>query len=154
MAEVRVMAEGTLRLVQASGSGASWATASAPASALMGFCKSFSYTSAQTVTTISERGIPNHNKITEKAPIDVTFQLLWTGVFPTAASGASATVPMWHLEHRASAAEIAAGSAFYHQFYGGALQSIKFTEATDGNTIDLTYRCLGMNGGTASGYIA
>lgn len=153
--EVRVYSEGTLRFVQASGSGRTWATAATPASGLLAYCRSFEYTSAQTVQTVMERGNPDHHKVTQRAPIDVTFRCGWTGGNPTALSGSGATVPMIHLEHRASAAEIGNGTTgVYHQFIGGALISQKLTEGTDENTIDLTYRFLGMQGPTGSGYLS
>lgn len=154
MAEVRVMIEGSMRLVQASGSGTAWQTASAPASGIFGFVQSMTFTSAQTVTTISDRGRPNHHKITQLAPIDLTVNYLWTGATPEAASGASATVPLWHMEYRASANEIGATSAFYYDFYGAALQSVQFTEAAAGNTIAAKYVCLGMSGENPSGYLS
>lgn len=154
MGEVRVQVEGSLRFVQASGSGRSWATGSAPTSGLLAFVQSFQFTSAQTITTISDRGIPDHHKITQKAPIQLTVNALWTGANPLAASGASATVPMYHLEFRASAGEIGAASAFYYDFYGAALQQVQLQEQAAGNTIQLQYMCLGMSGANTSGYLS
>jgi hypothetical protein len=153
MPEVRVMAEGTLRVVQGSGSGRTWATGASQPSALLAYVQSFSWTSGQTVTTIKERGVPDHHKITEKDPIDVTFECLWTGSFPSAITASGASIPHWHIEHKALAPEIGATSAFYHQFHGAALQNIQFTEQSEGNRISLTFRTLGMNGPTASGYL-
>jgi hypothetical protein len=152
MPEVRTMAEGTLWFVQASGSGRTWATASAPASGLVAYVQSFSHTSAQNITTISERGIPDHHKFASKSPIDVTFTCLWTGAFTGMLTASGSTVPMMHLEHRASAAELGA-SGFYHQYHGSVLTNIAFNEAEAGNTIALSFRALAMNGPTASGYI-
>lgn len=153
MAEVRVMSEGTLRVVQGSGTGRTWATASSPVSGLLAFVQSFSFTSGQTITTIKERGIPDHHKMTEKDPIDVTFECLWTGAFPSAATASGASIPHFHLEHKAVAGEIGATSGFYHQFHGCALQSIQWTEQAEGNRINLSFRALAMNGATGSGYL-
>lgn len=159
-AEVRVMAEGTLRGVQASGSGRTWATASAPASALYGFVQNgMSITSAQTVTQIMDRGIPDHNKITEKAGIKVTVSQLHTyqtGVLPFSILTASGTtVPMQHLEWRVSAAEIGAGTTgIYYQFYGVATESLKIAEDSKGNKIDYSFVCLGYTGPTGSGFLS
>lgn len=153
MGEVRVMAEGTLRYVQGSGIGRTWATASAPASGLLAFIQSFSYTSAQTELTVKERGIPDHHKITEKNAIEISFECLWTGVFPSALTASGASVPMWHLEHKALAGEIGASSGFYHQFYGAVLTNAQFTEQSDGNRIQLDFVALAMNSNTASGYL-
>lgn len=154
MSEVRVHAEGTLWYVQASGTGRTWTTGATPVSGLLGYVDGFQYTSAQTIQTITERGIPDHHKVTMKAPIDVSFNFMWTGGTPSAASGSGATVPMWHLEFRASAAEIGNGSTgFYHQFMGVASESIAFTENPDGDKIAAKMRALAMVGPTGSGYI-
>lgn len=153
MGETRTHAEGLLRFVQASGSGRTWATASAPASGLVAYVQSYSHTSAISYTQIMERGIPDHHKFASKAPVDVTFDCLWTGAFAAALTASGATVPMLHLEHRAAAAEIGATSAFYHQYHGAVLTNISFTEAAEGDRISLTFRALSMNGPTASGYL-
>lgn len=155
MTEVRVKAEGTLRQVQASGSGRAWATAAAAPAAILAYVQEFSVTSAQTITTIMERGVPDHHKVTQKAPIDVTFRCLWTGGTPTALTSSGTTIPLFHLEHRASAAEIGNGSTgMFHQFHGAALQSVQLQEADEGNSINLTYRCLAMVGPTGSGFLS
>lgn len=153
MAESRVQAEGTLRFVQASGVGRTWATASAPASGLVAFVQSFSHTSAANFVQIADRGVPDHHKKVSDSPIDVTFNCLWTGAFTGALTASGATVPMWHLEYRASAAEIGASSGFYYQYHGAVLTNNGFTEAAEGSTIALTFRALAMNGPTGSGYI-
>lgn len=160
--EVRIMAEGTLRGVQASGSGRTWATAASPASALYGFVQNgMSLTSAQTVTTIMERGIPDHHKISEKSPIKVTVSQLinhntgsQTPFIITTASGT--TVPMQHLEWRISAAEIGAGggTGMYYQFLGVAPESFKITEDSKGNKMDYSFVCLAMTGPTGSGFLS
>lgn len=155
MAEVRVKAEGTLRWVQASGSGRTWATASAPASGVVGFVQSFSFTSAQTVQTMVERGRPDHHKLVGFSPIDVSLEFLWTGNFlaPTA-TGSGASLPMFHMEFRASAVERGAGTGEYFQFHGCALVDNRVTENDDGNRVALTYRALAMTGPTASGFLS
>lgn len=154
MGEVRVKREGTLWFVQASGSGRTWATATSPTSGYLAYVQSMAYTSAQTITTIMERNNPDHHKVTQVAPIDVTFTLLYTGGIPTALSGSGASVPMFHLEYRASAPEIGNGTTgAYFQFIGVALQQHQFTEADDGDTVAFTTRALAMTGPTGSGYI-
>ncbi len=156
MPEVRTFREGELRFVQASGSGRAWATGATPVSGIFAYVQSFSYTSARAVTTIMERGIPDHHKETEKSPIDVTFQVLWanTGQIASAASAAGATMPMVHFEYRASAQEVGAGSGYYIQFHGNALKDLKFGEAKEGSTFDVSTVALGMNGPTASGFLS
>lgn len=154
MAEVRIQSEGTLWFVQASGSGRTWATGGTPPSGLLGYVQQFSMTSAQTDTVIMERGIPDHHKITQKAPIDVSFTYLWTGGRPTALTASGASVPMYHLEYRASAPEIGNGTTgFYHQFMGAALVQTQLTEQAEGTQVVEQYRCLAMVGPTGSGYI-
>lgn len=160
--EVRILAEGTLRGVQASGSGRTWATAASPPSALYGFVQNgMSVTSAQTVTTIMERGIPDHHKISEKAPIKVTVSQLisyvtgqQTPFVILTASGT--TVPLQHLEWRVSAAEIGAGNgtAMYYEFLGVAPESFKISEDSKGNKMDYSFTCLAMVGPTGSGFLS
>lgn len=158
--EVRTMNEGTLRGVQASGSGLTWATATSPPSALYGFVQNgMSLTSAQTVTQIMERGVPVMNKVTEKAGIKVTVSQLisyQTGQSTPFAilTASGTTVPMQHLEWKQAVGEQGAGSALYYQFYGVATESIKITEDSKGNKNDFSFACLAYTGPTASGFLS
>ena len=154
MGEVRNLREGSLRFVQASGSGSAWATASAPVSGLLGFVADFQFTSAQTLETVKDRGTPSHHKVTELMEIQGSFSVQWgvTGDYPNwTISGSGATVPMKHLEHKATAPE--AGGAIYHQFHGVALEQVQFTEGSPANTQQYTFRALAYVGPTASGYL-
>lgn len=150
--EIRVMREGTLRWVQASGSGNSWGTASAPASGLFGFVESFDFSSARTVTTVNDRGTPNHHKVTEVAPISLNVTFKWTGETPIPASGSGASVPMFHLEYRSNEPENGA-SGRYYQFYGAAMLNANFTEGMEANTIQQAFVCLGTSGVSNTGYL-
>lgn len=152
MSEVRIMSEGSVWWVQASGTGSAWATASAPASGLYGFVRSFTFTSGQTVQTVMDRGVPHHQKVVSKQPISVNLNFAWTGAHPTAASGAGASVPMFHLEYKADRPE-AAGTGIFYQFHGAAQQNLQFSEGEQEDTIQQTFVALGMNGPTASGYL-
>lgn len=154
--EARVMAEGSLWWVQASGSGRAWATAATPKSGLMGLVTDFSYSSAATITTIMERGTPNHHKVTERSRIEPSVSFLWTGTnaLPSAETGSGASVPMFHLEFKAIRPEDFAGSGYYYQFHGAALQSFDFKEAKEGDNLALKFACLAMTGPTASGYLS
>ncbi len=149
------MAEGSLWWVQASGSGRTWATAATPNSGLVGYVTDFSFSSAATITTIMERGTPDHHKLTERSRIEPTFSFLWTGTNarPTA-TGTGASVPMFHLEFKAIRPEDFAGSGYFYQFHGCAAQSIDFKEAKEGDNISMKIACLAMNGPTASGYLS
>lgn len=152
MAEIRTNAEGVLWWVQASGSGASWATASAPASGLFGYVDSFTYTSASRVVTQSDRGVPNHHKVVGKDPISVSVTFRWTGSYPTGLTGTGASVPMVHLEHKAVAPENG-NTGRYHQFMGVPLSNFQFTEG-ESDTIQISTNALAMVGPTASGYLS
>lgn len=153
--EVRTFPEGTLRLVQASGSGRTWATAATPVSALMGYVQAgASLQSARTITTIMERGVPDHHKVTEAAPLSFSFTFKQTGTIPTGVTGAGASVPMWHIEHRASAPENGTLTGIFNQFMGCVIESNNWTENPDGNSIQLTFKALAANLYTGSGYLS
>lgn len=153
--EVRTFAEGSLRWVQSSGTGG-WATASAAATALLGFVQAgLAFNSATTINTIMERGIPHHHKFQDRQPIEVTFTYL-QGVTasmanPAIASGVS--TPQAHFELRHTDAEVAAASAQYHNFQNGVLVTRGWSEAEAGNQWQETWRFLYMIGPTASGYL-
>lgn len=155
--EVRTVKEGSLWWVRQSGLGTAWATASAPPSGLMGFVRSFTYTSGATFAPISDRGELNHWKKTDVTPISMTVSFAWTGAWPSGISGSGASVPMLALEHRAITPEVAggtsAGSGVYHQFYGVIIDSLQFTEGAE-NVVQATIRALGMSANGASGYLA
>lgn len=153
--EVRTQQEGTLWWVQASGSGTTWATASAPQSGLVGYVQSFSHTNANgnEYITIRDRGRKTHQKFSQEPDQSVTFDFLWTGTYayPTAtASGAS--VPMFHLEFRASAVENP-GTGYYYQYYGCTMANDDLSENAEGDSISVTYTPLKIVGPTGSGYI-
>lgn len=152
MGEVRTMREGQLWWVQASGSGRSWATAATPQSGLFGFVRSMQFTSAADVVVVSDRGTPDHKKVTNLQPINGQINFAWTGWHPTGASGAGASVPMVHLEYKASQPET--GSGRFFQFYGVSMNSIQFQEGQNEDTIQATFNALGMSGENPSGYIA
>ena len=153
--EVRTFPEGTLRMVQASGSGRTWATAATPVSALLGYVQAgMSIQSARTITTIMERGVPDHHKVTEAAPLTLTFTFKHTGVIPTGVTAPGASVPMWHIEHRASAVENGTVTGVFNQIIGCVIESNNWTENADGNTIQLTFKALAANLYTGSGYLS
>lgn len=159
--EVRTLAEGTLRSVQASGSGRTWATGATPVSALIAFVQDgFSFTSAQETVQVMERGVPDHHKVVSKSPIDVTFSNMVS--YHTAqimdqaiATAGGTTVPMLHLEYKSLSKEIGDGStAMYAEFLGALPQSFKFTENKNGNKVDFSFKCLAMIAWTGSGFLS
>jgi hypothetical protein len=161
MAEVRVFSEGALRWVQASGATANpdWVTASAAPTALVGFVQvGTRETSGQTVTTIANRGIPDHHKVTQKDPIElqITFLEAVTANNPALVmlTASGTTVPMVHMELKSDTKEVGATSAIYRQYHFCALVTNQWSEADEGNQCQQTWRALKMVGPTASGYIA
>jgi hypothetical protein len=155
MSEVRNSYEGELRWVVASGTGVAWATASAPASGLIGYVTDVNFTSAQTIETVMDRGIPDHHKIVDKQPITTTFNLNWgvTADYPTFVSGSGASMPMIHLELKSKQPERGADSGLYIQIHGCALEQFQFNETSPVNTQNYSVRGLAMVGPTASGYL-
>ena len=155
MPEIRVAKEGTLSWVNASGSGTSWATASAPASAVMGYCQSFTHDSARTTVQVMDRGVPTHHKEVSKQAISVSFDVLYgvTANYPNnTALGSGHSVPgLLHLEYKATAPE--QGGAIYYQLYGVVANTISFAEAENGDTLRFQCVALGMSGPTASGFL-
>jgi hypothetical protein len=154
--EVRVMMEGNFYVVQASGSGSAWATASGATTALLGFVQSFSWTSAYDLITVRDRGRAHHHKVVGHPEIELTFsfQAAATANIPSAASGSGASVPMLHAEFKQSVPEDDSVTGHYYQFMGLPIQSMQFTENQEGNEISMTCRALAMNGVTGSGRIA
>lgn len=153
--EVRTFPEGTLRVVQASGSGRSWATAASPVSALIGYVQAgFNITSARTVNTIMERGLPDHHKFGEAAPPEWTFSFKQTGTIPSSLTASGASVPMWHVEHRASAVENGPATGVFNQLHGGVVINLGWTENPDGNVFSMTLRGLAQVLATGSGWLS
>ncbi len=159
--EIRTKIEGSLSLVQASASagGASgarvWATGATPSSALnIAYVESLQFTSAATINTMSNRGLPTHHKHGGAQPINFTLGLKWTGAVTGFVSAPGATMPMVHAELKYTEGELGGGTARYYQIYGIALQQLQFSEADDGNTINMTFMALGMSGANGSGFLS
>lgn len=154
--EARTFAEGSLRWVQASGTGG-WATASAAATALVGFVQAGT-TFAQTTnfTTVMERGIPHHHKFLDEQPVEVTFTYLQavTANMANPATASGVSTPQVHFQLRSQDNEIAAGSAQYWLLMNCVKVPRTWTEAAEGNTLAETWRALTVIGPTASGYLA
>ena len=154
--EARVFAEGALRHVQASGTGG-WATASAAATALVGFVQAgTTFNSAQNVQTIMERGRPHHHKVVGQEAIEVTFSYIQavTANIPNPATASGVSTPQAHFELRHTDAEDPTKTAQFWQFMNGVLLRRGWTEGENGNIFQDTWRFLTMLGPTGSGYIA
>ena len=152
MTEIRSRLEGTLSFVQASGSGVTWATGTSPASGVLAYVTNFQFTSASTVSAAGDRGTPTHNKLISRAPIAASFTIMHTGNIPLPASGAGASVPMYHLEFRASAPEIAP-TGFYARIMGVPVSQLQFTEG-DLDNVAYTVQGLAMSAWMTSGYLS
>lgn len=155
--EIRIHREGTLRWVQASGT-AGWATASAPASGLIGFVQAgfdFFMPLAKKYETILNRGIPSHHKLVELEPGKASFTVLWgvTGDWPAIITSSGVSTPQVHLEFRMQQDELAAASGLYYQLTNCVELSRKITEEANGNKIVFSYQYLTGIGPTGSGYI-
>lgn len=156
--EVRNFAEGSIRWVQASGTGIAWGTASAPATALIGYVQAgMAVKQSQTMETIAERGLPNHHKFVSKQPPEVTLTFLnavsanWP---PTAVTAAGASVPQVHFEIRKDVRELGGPTAEYWQLINCVFLNQDFGEAENGDTIAQTWRAMYVLGPTASGYLS
>ena len=168
--EIRVLAEGTWRWVQAgSGTGGNvntgWVTAASPVSGLAGYVQAgLSFDRNSTYQTVMNRGLPAHHKRTMQNPVEVTLTVLYgiTADYPprqpyVTASGFS--VPMWHGELKMQTPEIgaayaSAGSGIYYQFHNMVELQDQFTEDDNGNKVQFKYRALAVIGPTASGYLS
>ena len=154
--EVRTMAEGALRWVQASGTGA-WNTASAAATGLIGFVQAgLAIASAREFATVMERGAVHHHKRIRAAAPEVTFTYLQavTGNMANPATGSGASTPQAHFELRHTDEELPSVTAQWFQFHNGVMLSRGWTEGENGNQFQETWRFLGMVGPTGSGYLA
>ena len=154
--EVRTFAEGALRWAQASGTGG-WATASAPATALVGFVQAgMTYNSARGVVTVMERGTAHHHKVTTVDPQEIQFTYLQavTGNKAAPATASGASTPQVHLELKLTDTELPSVTAQYFQFHNCVKVTEGWTEGENGNQWQETWRALSMIGPTGSGYIA
>ena len=152
--EVRNLAEGTLRWVQASGTGG-WATASAPASGLFGYIQGgMNFQQPRQYETVYNRGTAGHFKLVRVENGKLSFDLLW-GVTadypPTAVTASGVSTNQIHLEWRNTAPE--AGGALYWQFYNCVQATPKVTENERGDQVSFEFLYLAHNGTTASGYL-
>lgn len=155
--EIRVLAEGTLRWVQSSGTGG-WATASAPASGLLGYVQpGMTFSRTEVFVPAYDRGVPKHFKHTKTEVGKGEFKLLYgiTADYPsTAVTSQGVSVPQVHLEWRANYTENGTGSGIYWQLTNAVLGTPKFTEAENGDDATWTFQFIGWNGPTASGYLS
>lgn len=154
--EVRTLAEGNLRWIQASGTGA-WNTASAAASALVGFVQAgTNFVSAQGVTTIMERGTAHHLKrvSVDSVPVKFTYLQAVTANIANPAQSSGVSTPQVHFELKTTDTENAAATAQYFLFLNCVLESRGWTEGANGNQFQESWRALSVVGPTGSGYLA
>lgn len=168
MPEVRTMAEGTLRWVQAgSGTGGAvsngWVTASGNSTGLIGYVQAgLGFDEAFNVQTVMDRGTAVHHKTVAKNPIEVEFTVLLgvTADWPPFVTASGFSNPQVHLEWKMHQPEVAGkaapftGTGLYYQFRNATLMSKRPTEAENGNTLAFRFRAIDVNGPTASGYLS
>lgn len=158
--EVRTMQEGTLRWVQASGVGLTWATGSAPKSGLLGYVQAgFNFGYGNEFLAIYDRGAVKHNKLIRVTNPNGSFTVLEgiTGDWPEGlgiATASGASVPMIHLEWRMAYTELHPSTGYYYQLMGVPWPGgITLTEQPEGNTRAYNFHALTATGPTASGYL-
>jgi hypothetical protein len=160
--ETRVMREGVLRWVQASGT-AGWATASAPASGTFGYVQAgFTFSTEYDYETIMDRGVPKHHKLKSYKPPEIDIKVLYgiTADYPAMITASGVSTPQIHLEFKAHDTESAGkdvpfvGTGLYFQLMNCvALTRGKFAEAENGDALDFKYRGLTASTWTGSGYL-
>jgi len=142
-ATVYNMREGQLSWVSASGNGNSFATAeSSPSGVSIAYVRDFSFTSAQTINTVMNRGTPHHHKKVDAQPISLNVTYGFTG---------EEGIPDYpvHLQFKVSDGT---NSAFY-VFNNAYRSDHAFTEAAEENSMADTFVALGYIAATASGYL-
>ena len=151
--EVRVLAEGTLAWVQASGTGG-WNTASAPASGTIGFVQAgFAFPErSMEFATVSNRGVPSHHKLVRINPLEVSFTVLYgvTADYPAHVTASGTSTPQVHLEFKQSSPE---GTSIWHELLNCVIPQRAFTEQDEGNQLAFTVRAISSIGPTASGRV-
>ncbi len=160
MGEVRNMREGTLRWVQASGSGVAWATAATPKSGLFGFVQAGGAIAwGDELVPVEDRGEWSHWKRVRTQQPTFRFTVLegvtadWPESIIGTASGAS--VKMVHLEFRERRSELPSPSALFYQLHGVAWpQGVTLTEQPEGNTREYVANALTGVMYTGSGYLS
>lgn len=153
--EVINQKEGSLVWVQASApASTAWNTASAPASGVLGFVESFSLSSARTVATQMDRGLPKHHKEASREAPELQVTYRWTGYGIGIVSADGATMQMANLEFRGAQAHLGTTpTGRYFQFYGAALVSRNWSEGAEFDQVQETWRLLGYSGENATGFM-
>lgn len=160
MSEVRVMQEGTLRWVIASGqTGNAWSTPATPRSGLFGFCQAgFTFNDPREYATVEDRGTPNHHKLVRRAPVEASFRVLegvtadWPLNLQTATGS---TVPLFHLEWKQAIPATESNlTAIYYRLHGCVLLDSPVTEQPEGNTREFRVRALLASGPSNTGMIS
>lgn len=156
MSEARNKREGNLYVIPLSGSGNAWVTASGASAYNLAFVENFSFTSAQTIETIMNRGTPHHHKVVSLGAPTMQFTVLVanTAEFAPPVSGGGASVPMYGVEFKQSVPETADVTGIYATFWGVAQEQIQFSEVDRANTQQMSWRALGFTGWNNTGYIA
>lgn len=163
MSEARTQLEGALYWIRFSaGTLGAWSTASGAegvsSSGAVGYVQvGLSWSSAEDVNTIMNRGIPQHHKAGPRQPIGLTVEFLQAitannpALYVSGVEGASKPGMTFELKHTMD--ELQGGTAEYYQFHGAALISDDWTDAEEGNSFRQEWRALTMIGPSGSGYL-
>ncbi len=174
MGEIRTLAEGTLRWVEASGSALTWQTGASVATAtdtaawaarsgLLGFVQAgASFSLAENWATIMNRGVPNHHILTDTPPVELRFTVLAgnTADYPsgnTAIGPSSLGIqlpPRFNIEFKSRQPERGVNTGIFYQFHHVVVLSKGYAEQPEGNTREFTFRAISAVGPTASGYLS
>lgn len=149
------MREGLLGWVEASASADAnnyfqWATASAPASGIIGLVRSFDFLSGQQLFEVRERGVVVGIKKTQDTLIQGNVSFAFTGALPNPAQANGFAQATMHWVYREL--NSALGSAYF-LIIGAHFEQNQFREGADENTMSMSWRALNMIGPTGSGYV-
>lgn len=160
MPEIRVLQEGTLRWVLASGqTGTAWSTAATPTSGLVGFIQpGWTFNDPREYATPEDRGIPSHHKLIRRAPVEASFRVLEgvTADWPiNVATATGSTVPAFHLEWKQAVPAVeAATTGIYYRIHRCVLLDAPVTEQAEGNVHEFRVRGLIASGPSNTGYLS
>lgn len=156
--EVRTYLEGSLRWAVASGTGATWVTAAAAPTGLVGYVEvGLSISQTQNKALVKDRGMPSHWKNIGEEASTVKFKVLQGNTAqypPTSVTAAGASLPLVHFELRYNMPELGGPTAQFYQFCYGVIGPNVITEGEQGNSMDQTWSFIKTLGPVLTGYLS
>lgn len=153
MPEIRNLPEGVLSWVQSSGTGG-WATASAPASGLVGYVQGgMNFQQPRQYETVYNRGTAGHFKLVRVENGKLSFDVLYgiTADYPpTAITASGVSTNQIHLEWKVTAPEI--GGVQYWQFMNCVQATPKVTENERGDQASFEFQYLSHLGESVAAF--